>query len=81
MVWVIYQLLMGSVSLKIKNQPKTPHYSTLTNLSERVKLDLPEQILVFTITVSSNQLNQYNYTKQKRILMEPVISSMKLVMV
>ena len=54
-------------------------YSTVTNLSERVKLDLPEQILVFTITVSSNQLNQYNYTKQKRILKEPVISSMKLI--
>jgi hypothetical protein len=44
-----------------------------------VKLDLPEQILEFTITVSSNQLNQYNYTKQKRILTEPVISSMKLI--
>ena len=54
-------------------------YSTVTNLSERVKLDLPEQILKFTITVSSNQLNQYNYTKQKRILTEPVISSIKLI--
>jgi len=41
--------------------------------------DLLEQILVFTITVSFNQLNQYNYTKQKRILTEPVISSMKLI--
>ena len=47
-------------------------------MSERVKLDLPEQILVFTITVSSNQLNQYNYTKQKRVLTKSVISSMKL---
>ena len=56
-------------------------YSTVTNLSERVKLDLPKQILEFTITVSSNQLNQYNYTKQKRILTEPVISSMKLITV
>ena len=55
------------------------NYSTVTNLSERVKLDLPEQILVFTITVSSNQLNQYNYTKQKRVLTKPVISSMKLI--
>ena len=54
-------------------------YSTVTNLSERVKLDLPKQILEFTITVSSNQLNQYNYTKQKRVLKEPVISSMKLI--
>ena len=54
-------------------------YSTVTNLSERVKLDLLKQILEFTITVSSNQLNQYNYTKQKRILTEPVISSMKLI--
>ena len=62
-----------------RDQPKIPHYSTVTNLSERVKLDLPEQILVFTITVSSNQLNQYNYTKQKRVLTEPVISSIKLV--
>ena len=57
------------------------NYSTVTNLSEGVKLDLPEQILEFTITVSSNQLNQYNYTKQKRILTEPVISSMKLITV
>ena len=57
------------------------NYSTVTDLSERVKLDLPEQILVFTITVSSNQLNQYNYTKQKRILTEPVISSIKLITV
>ena len=56
-------------------------YSTVTDLSERVKFDLPKQILEFTITVSSNQLNQYNYTKQKRILTEPVISSIKLVMV
>lgn len=56
-------------------------YSTVTDLSERVKLDLPKQILQFTITVSSNQLNQYNYTKQKRVLTEPVISSMKLVTV
>ncbi len=55
------------------------NYSTVTNLSERVKLDLPKQILEFTITVSSNQLNQYNYTKQKRILTEPVISSIKLI--
>ena len=55
------------------------NYSTVTDLSERVKLDLPKQILEFTITVSSNQLNQYNYTKQKRILTEPVISSMKLI--
>ena len=64
---------------RIKNQPKLPHYSTVTDLSERVKLDLPKQILEFTITVSSNQLNQYNYTKQKRILTEPVISSIKLI--
>ena len=64
-----------------RNQPKIPHYSTVTNLSEGVKLDLPEQILEFTITVSSNQLNQYNYTKQKRILTEPVISSIKLITV
>jgi len=56
-------------------------YSAVTDLSERVKLDLPEQILVFTITVSSNQLNQYNYTKQKRVLTKPVISSMKLITV
>ena len=55
-------------------------YSTVTDLSERVKLDLPKQILEFTITVSSNQLNQYNYTKQERVLTEPVISSIKLVM-
>ena len=64
-----------------RGQPKIPHYSTVTDLSERVKLDLPEQILVFTITVSSNQLNQYNYTKQERVLTKPVISSMKLVTV
>ena len=57
------------------------NYSTVTNLSEGVKLDFPKQILEFTISVSSNQLNQYNYTKQKRILTEPVISSMKLVTV
>jgi len=44
-------------------------------------LDLPKQILEFTITVSSNQLNQYNYTKQKRILTKPVISSLKLITV
>jgi len=50
-------------------------------LSERVKLDLPKKSLEFTITVSSNQLNQYNYTKQKRVLTEPVISSIKLVTV
>ena len=61
-----------------KNPFKILRYSTVTNLSERVKLDLTEQILEFTITVSSNQLNQYNYTKQKRILTEPVISSIKL---
>ena len=64
-----------------KDQPKIPHYSTATNLSERVKLDLPKQILEFKITVSSNQLNQYNYTKQERVLTEPVISSMKLITV
>ena len=64
-----------------RDQPKIPHYSTVTDLSERVKLDLPKQILEFTITVSSNQLNQYNYTKQKRVLTEPVISSIKLVTV
>ena len=57
------------------------NYSTVTNLSEGVKLDLPKQILVFTIIVSSNQLNQYNYTKQKRILTEKVINSMKLITV
>ena len=55
------------------------NYSTVTDLSEMVKFDLPKQIIIFTITVSSNQLNQYNYTKQKRVLTEPVISSMKLV--
>ena len=54
-------------------------HSTVTNLSEGVKLDLPKKSLEFTITVSSNQLNQYNYTKQKRILTEPVISSMELI--
>ena len=64
---------------KKRGQPKIPHYSTVTNLSERVKLDLPKQILEFTITVSSNQLNQYNYTKQKKVLTEPVVSSMKLI--
>ena len=58
-----------------------PNHSTVTNLSERVKLDFQEQILVFTITVSSNQLNQYNYTKQKRVLTKPVISFMKLIAV
>ena len=63
------------------NQMSSNSYSTVTNLSERVKLDLPKQILEFTITVSSNQLNQYNYTKQKRILTEPLISSIKLVTV
>ena len=63
------------------NQMSSNSYSTVTNLSERVKLDLPEQILEFTITVSSNQLNQYNYTKQKRVLTKPVISSIKLVTV
>ena len=80
-IGLLYQLwiLENQVFLKIKDQPKIPHYSTVTNLSERVKLDLPEQILEFTISVSSNQLNQYNYTKQKRILTEPVISSMKLI--
>jgi hypothetical protein len=57
-------------------QPKIPHYSTVTDLSERVKLDLPEQILEFTISVSSNQ---YNYTKQERVLTKPVISSIKLI--
>ena len=57
------------------------NYSTVTNLSERVKLDLPKQILEFTITVSSNQLNQYRYSKQERVLTEPMISSIKLVMV
>ena len=62
-----------------KNPLKILRYSTVTNLSERVKLDLPEQILEFTITVSSNQLNQYNYTKQERVLTEPVISSIKLI--
>jgi len=64
----------------LKDYLKNP-YSTVTDLSERVKFDLPKQILKFTITVSSNQLNQYNYTKQKRILTEPLISSIKLVTV
>ena len=72
--------IIGSIE-EIKDQPKKLSYSTVTDLSERVKLDLPKQILEFTITVSSNQLNQYNYTKQKRILTEPVISSMKLITV
>jgi len=51
------------------------------HLAERVKLDLPKQILEFTITVSSNQLNQYRYSKQEKIVKEPVISSIKLVMI
>ena len=66
----------GNLFLRISNQIFI--YSTVTNLSERVKLDLPEQILEFTITVSSNQLNQYNYNKQKRVLTKPVISSYKI---
>ena len=57
------------------------NHSTVTDLSEREEFDFPKQILEFTITVSSNQLNQYNYTKQKRILTEPVISSIKLITV
>ena len=56
-------------------------YSTVNDLSERDEFDSPKQILEFTITVSSSQLNQYNYTKQKRILTEPVISSIKLITV
>ena len=68
-------------SKKVSSNFTLKNYSTVTDLSERVKLDLPKQILEFTITVSSNQLNQYNYTKQKRILTEPVISSMKLITV
>ena len=57
------------------------NYSTVTDLSERVKFDSPKQILKFTITVSSSQLNRYRYSKQKRIVTEPMISSIKLIMV
>ena len=66
---------------RLKNQTYSNSYSTVKDLSERVKLDSPKQILVFTITVSSSQLNQYNYTKQKRVFIKPVISSMKLITV
>jgi len=76
---MVYNSYSTVTDFSERDQPKITHYSTVTNLSERVKFDLPKQILEFTITGSSNQLNQYNYTKQKRILTEPVISSMKLV--
>ena len=68
-------------NLIFENLTSKQNYSTVPDLSERVKLDSPKQILVFTITVSSSQLNQYNYTKQKRVFIKPVISSMKLITV
>ena len=54
-------------------------YSTVNDLSERDEFDSPKQILEFTITVSSSQLNRYRYSKQKIIVTEPMISSIKLI--
>ena len=50
-------------------------YSTIPNLPEKDKCE----ILEFTITVSSSQLNQYRYSKQKKIVTELMTTSMKLI--
>ena len=44
------------------------NYSTVTDLSERVKLDSPEYFLKFTISVSSSNLNNYFYSEHQQYL-------------
>jgi len=54
--------------LLIRDQPKKQSYSTVTNLSERVKLDSLEYFLNFTISVSSSNLNNYFYSEHQQYL-------------
>ena len=56
-------------------------YSTVIDSDSRDVLKSNEFYIRFTIEISDNQLNMYNYTKRKRIVTEPMISSIKLIMV
>ena len=50
---------------RIKNQPKLPHYSTVTDLSERVKLDL---LMVMPLSdTQRNGVKMENYLKTSKI--------------
>ena len=55
-----------------RDQPKIPHYSTVTDLSERVKSEISNIFLQFTITVSSSNLNNYFYSEHQQYLYDTV---------
>ena len=55
------------------------NYSTVIDSDSRDVLKSNEFYIRFTIDISDNQLNMYNYTKRKRIVTEPMISSIKLI--
>ena len=57
------------------------NYSTVIDSDSRDVLKSNEFYIRFTIDISDNQLNMYNYTKRKRIVTEPMISSIKLLTV
>ena len=57
---------------RLKNQTYSNSYSTVKDLSERVKLDSPKQILEFTITVSSSNLNNYFYSEHQQYLYDTI---------
>ena len=55
-----------------RNQPKTPHYSTVTNLSERDEFDSFQYFIEFTVTVSSSNLNNYFYSEHQQYLYDTI---------
>mgnify|MGYP001309985243 CR=1 FL=1 len=51
------------------------NYSTVIDSDSR---DVKKLSIGFTIEISSNQLNKYNYTKKTRIITEPQINNFQL---
>ena len=54
-----------------------PNYSTVIDSDSRDVKESKKLSIGSTIETSSNQLNKYNYTKQKRILKKPIITEIK----
>ena len=48
------------------------NYSTVTDLSERVKLDSLNYFIEFTVTVSSSNLNNYFYSEHQQYLYDTI---------
>ena len=48
------------------------NYSTVSDLSERVKLDSLNYIVEFTVTVSSSNLNNYFYSEHQQYLYDTI---------